>query len=311
MHGILSLHTVFGTAISLILAGGSSAHAAIAGPPNEPAPSPGEAPTLHATPKVIADVSELVPGQTARLLISFDIKPHWHMYWNGQNDTGQPPTWKPVDWPEGFTLGHAGWPAPTRTILPGDIRDHIYEGQFGVVVELNVPTTMKPGTSVKLPLHLEWMVCERMCVLEEQEISITLPVGKSGALAAQGEGAKQVEAARKRIPRGAPLAAEPASRAKASLTGGTLTIRVPGAAEMEFFPGVPGAEPKDPISGTTAKGQELSVALAGPMPGQKAAGIVAWRAAGQSSWEYDWVDVPAKAAADQGETIPTPSAPAQ
>jgi thiol:disulfide interchange protein DsbD len=310
---MLTWNRVVGAAVSLLLAGASSTNAAaIAGePPAKPAGSAGEPALQHATPKLIADVAALVPGQTAHLLISFEIRPHWHMYWNGQNDTGLPATWKPVDWPEGFALGESGWPGPKRIVLDGGIRDHIYEGQFGVVVELKVPATAKPGTSVTLPLHVEWMVCDRLCVLEEQDLSVTLPIAEPGATSKGAEGAKLIEAARKRIPRGATLAAERVSRAQIRVNDRALVIRVPGAAEIEFFPSATGSDPQDPIAGTVGKGEELSVAFAGPTGPAKAAGIVAWRAAEDGGWEYDWVDgaatlAPAKPEMQPAQIAPTP-----
>ncbi len=307
---MVTWNRVVGAAVSLLLAGASSAQAAVvaAAPPSEPPSGPsgstGEPAALHATPKVVADVAALVPGTIAHLLISFDIKPHWHMYWNGQNDTGLPATWKPVDWPEGFALGESGWPGPKRIVLEGGIRDHIYEGQFGVVVELKVPATAKPGTSVTLPLHLEWMVCDRVCVLEEQDVSVTLPVAEAGAAQKPSEGAKHVEAARRKIPRGGTLASERASRAQVTVKDGALGVRVPGASEMEFFPSAAGPEPKDAIAGTVAKGEELSVAFAGPTDAAKASGIVAWRSAGHQGWEYDWVDGSARPGTGQVEAGP-------
>ncbi len=231
------------------------------------------------------------------------------MYWNGQNDTGLPATWKPVNWPDGFALGRAGWPGPKRLILAGGIRDHVYEGTFGVVVELNVPKTATPGTQVTLPLHLEWMVCDRVCVLEEQDLSVTLSVVEAGAAAKPSEQAKLIEAARSRLPRGGALASEPVSRVKVEAHGATVRFKVSGAVEMEFFPAADGSEPVEPIAGTAAKGGELSVAFDGPTAAFKAIGIVAWRSAENGSWEYDWVDGGSTAKNSTDETVPAQSSP--
>jgi|GEM_PF-1633302 len=263
---------------------------------------------------LLAGSEALTPGESALLLLRFEIRPHWHMYWNGQNDTGLAPTWTPREWPAGFAIEAAGWPGPTRHVLPGDIRDHIYEGTLGIVLQVRVSKDAKPGTSVTLPLHVEWMVCDTMCVLEEQDVSVTVPIVAASAdrvESSSGRAARaEIQKVRAAIPRGATLASEATSRASARVEGNTLLLRVHGASEVQFFPALDAAEPSSPIEGTTATGDSLAVAFADAAHVGRAAGVVASRSSSTASWEYDWVDLRAAksdAAADPTPTVSDPT----
>lgn len=248
---------------------------------------------LHAKPTLIAEHREVVPGERTRLVLKFAIRPHWHMYWNGQNDTGLPASWQTRDWPRGFEITASGWPGPRRMVLPGDIRDHIYEDEFGVVLEVQVPSDAQPGSTVTLPLHVEWMVCDTMCVLEQQDVSIALAVVEKRAPKREGErmepGVWAVQAARAAIPRGGTLALEATSRATVRRDASELVLNVAGATEIEFYPASGASEPASPIEGTAGRGDTLRVKFADAAATGKSAGIVAWRTEPTSRWEYDWV----------------------
>jgi hypothetical protein len=80
----------------------------------------------HATPEIILEDDAIAPGGTTWIGVRFKIENGWHLYWNGRNDSGSPPSFA-GELPAGYTLGEWLWPAPKRHIAPGDILDHIYE----------------------------------------------------------------------------------------------------------------------------------------------------------------------------------------
>lgn len=130
--------------------------------------------------RLISERVRLVPGQEAWLGVTFEIRPKWHLYWNGLNETGGPPE-VALTLPAGFTAGKIVWPAPMRHVLGGDILDHIYEKRVTLLIPVRVPASAEPGSTARFQAALTWMVCEEVCVLGETSVSLGLPVGEPGA----------------------------------------------------------------------------------------------------------------------------------
>ena len=60
--------------------------------------------SAHATVELVSDASEIAPGQTFHLGVTFDKEPHWHIYWKNPGASGLAPEF---DWdlPAGFEVG--------------------------------------------------------------------------------------------------------------------------------------------------------------------------------------------------------------
>lgn len=115
------------------------------------------------TPSIIFETQTLQPGTVVNMGISYTIEPKWHMYWNGQNDSGFAPEIE-LQLPEGFEALPTQWPAPKRYVAEGDITDHIYEGQVTLIVPVRVPQDAKVGTQVNFGLTSKWLVCFDRCI---------------------------------------------------------------------------------------------------------------------------------------------------
>merc|ERR1711916_134321 len=44
----------------------------------------------HAMVELIADHSDVTPGQTLRAALVLELDPHWHVYWKNPGDSGLP-----------------------------------------------------------------------------------------------------------------------------------------------------------------------------------------------------------------------------
>lgn len=244
----------------------------------------------RATPKLIAEHEALVPGTTATLAVTFEISPGWHMYWRGQNDTGMGPR---ITWslPPGYEVGESQWPAPTRKVLPGDILDHIYEDRLTILVPLRVPAAPAEGgangaATVSIGAALRWMVCEDVCLLEEGQVALTLPLlapstttptpDAPARAPARGPDARLIDDARRALP-------SPWSDAKGLATASvattpsrvTLIIKAPGATRLTFIPDEGCLPPMDLLRQGEASGDELRIDFtAGGEDGQRVLGIV-------------------------------------
>lgn len=115
------------------------------------------------TPSIIFETQTLKPGTVVNMGISYTIEPKWHIYWNGQNDSGFAPEID-LQLPEGFEALEAKWPSPKRYVAEGDITDHIYEGRMTLIVPVRVPPEMKEGTEVTFGVKSKWLVCMDRCI---------------------------------------------------------------------------------------------------------------------------------------------------
>lgn len=130
--------------------------------------------TPHAEVELLAERTALVPGQTSRVGLSIKHAPHWHTYWKNPGDSGYPTkvTW---DLPPGFSVSEFDWPVPSR-LRTGPIVNFGYEGEVLLPATVKVPTSAVIGSSVTLKGKAEWLVCKDVCIPEDGEVALTLPV---------------------------------------------------------------------------------------------------------------------------------------
>ncbi len=119
---------------------------------------------------LLASTAFARPGETVKLGLRFVMQPNWHIYWNGTNDTGEPPKWK-VSLPEGWTADDTAkegrwWPVPTAYAGTADLRDHVYFDEVVLLQPMTIAADAKPGEySVKIDAN--WLVCEDACIPEK------------------------------------------------------------------------------------------------------------------------------------------------
>lgn len=211
----------------------------LAGPhPEEPAPK------VRFT--LAASTHPARPGESVTIGLCFDIDDQWHMYWNGRNDSGLPPT---VAWrlPDGWSVTRTQWPAPVR--YTSDILlDHVYFDRVVLLATISIPDTdTTPGSRI-IRADARWMVCQEACILERGSAEATISlVGPGDRPPPQGHPVPAIHplihSAEKDMPR-------PRARAKddghaiTELTepeGATvrplrLGFRVEKARKLEFYP---------------------------------------------------------------------------
>jgi thiol:disulfide interchange protein len=184
------------------------------------------------TVSLVSDIVTLEPGSTFWVGLRQRIAPGWHTYWINPGDSGEPPN---IEWslPAGFTAGPIVWPAPERVpVTP--FMSYGYTHEVVLPIQITAPGHLDVGTPVTLRGHVSWLVCERICIPEEADVALTLPVGEGKAAPAP---TALVEQARRTVPALSPWPAT------LSATPETVTIKVaaPGLAvdrivEAAFFP---------------------------------------------------------------------------
>jgi DsbC/DsbD-like thiol-disulfide interchange protein/cytochrome c biogenesis protein CcdA len=132
-------------------------------------------------PELVAEGSA-PPGGEVELAIHMRTKPGWHGYWLNPGDAGLPMT---VDWhlPKGFAAGSLRYPVPTRLRVAG-LMNYVFERDYAVLVRLKVPTDSKGVVPVRADAR--WLACtDRICVPEQGQLSLDLPVGSGTPKRAQ------------------------------------------------------------------------------------------------------------------------------
>ncbi|MBP7066283.1 protein-disulfide reductase DsbD domain-containing protein [Ferrovibrio sp.] len=130
--------------------------------------------TEYSEAELITERSSIAPGETIQAGLRLKHREHWHSYWRNPGDSGLPTelTWK---LPPGWQASAINWPAPQRFIIQG-LANYGYEGEFVLPVMLTAPVDARPGETVPVLAQASWLVCENICVPEEVELSVVLPV---------------------------------------------------------------------------------------------------------------------------------------
>ncbi|HXL98512.1 MAG TPA: thioredoxin family protein [Rhizomicrobium sp.] len=225
---------------------------------------------IDAAPKVqarlVGETGEAAPGGTLSVALEQDIRPGWHTYWLNPGEAGLPTT---IEWslPAGWHAGAIQWPYPKR--LPvGPLMDYGYEGKPWLLSAIAVPKDAAPGMIVTLKAHASWLVCQNVCVPEDQTLS--LPVSVSTAPAAPyATVEEQFAAARAKIPAASPWPVSFHAGGDLDLYVASPSLAKAQLTDATFFPSsegvVTGMAPQQ--IGTAATGMVLRL-----KPGNKAAG---------------------------------------
>jgi len=116
------------------------------------------------------------PGEPVELAIHFTPKPGWHGYWSNPGDAGYGMR---LEWdlPSGWQAGEPQYPVPQRFLIAG-LMNHVFEGDYAVLVPLSVPQDAAAGSVVPIKLNAEWLACtDKVCVPERGTFTLQLKVG--------------------------------------------------------------------------------------------------------------------------------------
>lgn len=212
--------------------------------------------------RLIAEAPTAPAGQTVLLGLQFELAEHWHIYWDGRNDTGFPPS---VQWdlPEGVSVGPMLWPAPMRYVSPGNILDHVYEGTPTILVPLTIGADVPPGTTLTIAGQVEWLVCNEVCLPGFGPVSVDLEVApvsdEPPAKLASGPIARAI--ARLPVP-----VMDPSQIEGLDLTWSedVVGLRLDASAGVSFYPMMESTSLVSTIEDADAKSPALRLRLAPP-----------------------------------------------
>lgn len=147
----------------------------------------------HLATSLIAE--SMTPAAGSTVTLAYDVTPQrgWHGYWQNPGDAGFPAKF---DWtlPAGITAGAPLYPVPT-TLIIADLMNYVFEQHYTLLVTLQIPAGLAPGTALPIKLRSNYLVCtEEICVPESADLSVNLVVGDGAvtpAARAQFDGFRQ------------------------------------------------------------------------------------------------------------------------
>lgn len=191
--------------------------------------------------RLVSAETALRPGVTNYLGLLFEIDDGWHIYWNGVNESGFAPT---ATWtlPRGVEVGPLVWPAPKRYVSPGDVLDHVYEGQTLLIVPIEVPVDARPGEMMTVRAEVDWLVCKEVCLPGYAEVRLSIPVGEVGTEPPPSGWASAFEVAWARVPVEAGLTGH---SIEARIARGSVEVLAPGSTRVSYYPQSEAARAED------------------------------------------------------------------
>lgn len=226
-------------------------------------------PETHHDPKTPVTMRLLVAntaapaGSTVDALLVFDIEPKWHIYYDGENDTGQPPIVTDAKLPEGIKLGAIRWATPNRQVLGGDILDSMYERHVELPITIEISDKAKAGETTGT-FDVRWMECSSQCRMNNANATLNLRVLAKGEKAVESQDAKAVAAAIAALPkRWTPeLAKSMKDQLTIAVEKGRLVVKAGKAKAIEYHARAGSVKLAEPIKEGKADGGELSAVLA-------------------------------------------------
>ncbi len=118
-------------------------------------------------------------GKPVWLGLQLAHQPKWHTYWKNPGDSGLPTQ---LEWqlPAGITAGEIAWPTPQK-IRVGTLANYGYEGTTLLPVPLSVAPDFN-AAQLDIKLKASWLICKEVCIPQEGEFALRLPVKESSAV---------------------------------------------------------------------------------------------------------------------------------
>jgi thiol:disulfide interchange protein DsbD len=153
---------------------------------------------------LISPVTQVAPGDEVPVGVRFRMKPGWHIYWINPGDAGTAPQFN-WDLPGGgvggmmrggeWDISRPAFPTPVRFVDGGGLVGYGYDDTVIFPFTLRVPGSATPGQEVTVTLRTDYLICEKICLSEQAQASMTFRVGRRGEVDRESQ-AQLDEAAR-------------------------------------------------------------------------------------------------------------------
>jgi len=128
------------------------------------------------TPQVTASLlsygSWVQPGAPLAVAVRLEVSPEWYVYWHQPGEAGLPTT---VSWqlPRGYRTGGLRFPLPERYVVAG-LATHVLRGDVMLFDTIVAPPVVRGRQTLRATVR--YGVCRDVCIPQQVELSLTLPV---------------------------------------------------------------------------------------------------------------------------------------
>ena len=192
----------------------------------------------NTTARLVLSHESAKAGETIWAGVHLRMNRGWHTYWQNGGDAGAATK---IDWtlPAGVTAGAVQWPLPEKKVEVAagtSLTSYIYHNDVVLLVPLTLAAAVPPGT-IELKAKVEWMECEKLCVIARSGVSATLTVALESK---PSKDAALIESWRRKLPQTATNLAASAWW-ESSDSGESRTVVIEWdlgsrAAEADFLP---------------------------------------------------------------------------
>jgi thiol:disulfide interchange protein DsbD len=233
---------------------------------------PGTAATAQVRIRLLAAADAVHPGERILFGVEQTLEPDWHTYWINPGDTGVP-TRIAWDLPAGANAGAIAWPAPAR-FRTGPVTSYGYAGRATLLATLTVPQDARPGAAFPVRARVSWLVCKDVCIPQQAEVGLALPVLAVGM--PSGAGALAVGPAHAALPAAAPGSVHAATDGKAvALTLSGTGVRAADLDDAWFYDDARGRIAPGAQQAASIDGDRLVLRLrAGEQAGPRLTGVL-------------------------------------
>ena len=144
--------------------------------------------------ELLSEMQTAQAGTEVWVFLKQTIREGWHTYWRNPGDSGAP-TKLIWDLPSGFEAGEIQWPYPERTPY-GPLMNYGYEGEVLFPVQIKIPEGFV-GSEVSLEARGQWLVCADICIPEDADLTLTIPIGPASI---DPDLVDEIEAVRRKVP---------------------------------------------------------------------------------------------------------------
>ena len=120
------------------------------------------------------------PGSTVELVSVLNIPAGWYVYWTDPGASGAPTSFEFASPTPGVIFGQPRFQRP-QVFSTKLGRVYGYEKQLVVAVQASVPDTVPLGSTIKIDVLGDWLLCREACFIGGGAQSITIQVGQDDA----------------------------------------------------------------------------------------------------------------------------------
>ncbi len=129
--------------------------------------------------ELVAETTNVVPGETLWLAVRLDPIENWHTYWKFGGDSGEATSTSDWRLPAGMSadaVGEIVWPLPEWTpFLGSELVTFTYGHEVFLPLPVAIPEDFAPQTFAA-EATIDWQVCEEICIPGSARFEIELPV---------------------------------------------------------------------------------------------------------------------------------------